>query len=149
MSYHGTPVVVIEIPQGTPRPAAGDSLNLQTATGQRRDINSLLFLPLPFDLYDFFGYIVSGLVLVVLAQLIFGLPIACRPVSARVGRAKLFCIRSRLAAAPKSSGRLAIKVTIDRSKAAIPSRNVDKDSSRRILREVTPVDLVNSRKHIY
>jgi hypothetical protein len=33
--------------------------------------------------------------------------------------------------------------------AAIPSRNVDKDSSRRILREVTPVDLVNSRKHIY
>jgi hypothetical protein len=54
MSYHGTPVVVIEIPQGTPRPAAGDSLNLQTATGQRRDINSLLFLPLPFDPYDFF-----------------------------------------------------------------------------------------------
>lgn len=33
--------------------------------------------------------------------------------------------------------------------AAIPSRNVDKDSSRKILREVTPVDLVNSRKHIY
>ena len=31
MSYHGTRVVVIEIPEGTPRPAAEDSLNLQTA----------------------------------------------------------------------------------------------------------------------
>jgi hypothetical protein len=30
MSYHGTHVVVIEIPEGTPRPT-GDSLNLQTA----------------------------------------------------------------------------------------------------------------------
>ena len=29
---------------------------------------------LPFDPYDFFGYIASGLVLVVLAQLIFGFP---------------------------------------------------------------------------
>jgi len=56
---------------------------------------------LPFDPYDFFGYIASGLVLVVLAQLIFGLPIACRPVSARVERAKLFCIRSHLTAAPQ------------------------------------------------
>jgi hypothetical protein len=33
--------------------------------------------------------------------------------------------------------------------AAISSRNVDKDSSRRIFREVTPIDLVNGRKHIY
>jgi shikimate kinase len=81
-------------------------------------------------------------------------------VSARVERAKLFCIRSRLTAAHKSSGRLAIKLTIEDLKnrgdtihldveAAIPSRNIDKDSSRRILRKVTPVDLVNSRKHIY
>jgi len=55
---------------------------------------------------------------------------------------------------------LAIKLTIEDLKnrgdtihldveAAIPSRNIDKDSSRRILRKVTPVDLVNSRKHIY
>ncbi len=88
------------------------------------------------------------------------LPIACRPVSARVERAKLFCIRGRLTAAHKSRGRLAIKVTIAGLKnrgdtvhldveAAIPRRNVDKDSSRRILLEVTPVELVNSRKHIY
>jgi hypothetical protein len=32
--------------------------------------------------------------------------------------------------------------------AAIPGRNVNKDSSRRILRKVMPVDLVNNRKHI-
>jgi hypothetical protein len=33
--------------------------------------------------------------------------------------------------------------------AAVPRRNVDKDSSRRILWEVTPIDLVNGKKQIY
>jgi hypothetical protein len=44
MSCHGTHVVVIEIPQGTPQPAAGDSLNLQTANRSTTRYQQLAFL---------------------------------------------------------------------------------------------------------
>jgi hypothetical protein len=44
MSCHGTHVVVIEIPEGTPRPAAGDLLNLQTVTLSTRRYPQLAFL---------------------------------------------------------------------------------------------------------
>ena len=45
MSCHGIHVVVIEIPKSTPRPAAGDSLNLQMANLSTRQLAFLATNP--------------------------------------------------------------------------------------------------------